>query len=65
MEPPVTFFKQANSLSVGEDALDIDSNGALGRVFAAHNSETKTFLSWTFLESHILDAVALALALPW
>ena len=65
MGPPVTFFKQANSLSVGEDALDVDANGALWRVLAAHNGEPKTLLSWAFFEGHILDAVALALALTW
>ena len=65
MGPPVTFFKQADSLSVGEDALDIDADGALWRVLAANNGESKTLLSWAFLKGHILDAVALALALAW
>ena len=61
----ITFFKQADSLSVREDALDVDADGALWRVLAAHNGESKTLLSWPFLKGHILDAVALALALAW
>ena len=60
-----TFFKQADSLSVGEDAFDVDADGALWRVLAAHNCEPKTLLSRPFLEGHILDAVALALPLAW
>ena len=61
----ITFFKQADSLSVREDALDVDADGALRRVLTAHDCEPKTLLSWTFLKGHILDAVALALSLAW
>lgn len=36
----ITFFKQADSLSVREDALDVDADGALWRVLTAYDGET-------------------------
>ena len=59
----LTFFEQPNSLPVGKDALDVDADRALWRVLASNNGESETFLAGTFLETHILDAVALTLAL--
>ena len=59
----LTFFEQPNSLAVGKDALDVDADRALWRVLASNNGESETFLARTFLETHILDAVALTLAL--
>ena len=50
-------------MAVGKDALDVDADRALWRVLASHNGESETFLAGTFLETHILDAVALTLAL--
>ena len=58
-----TFFEQPNSLAVGKDALDVDADRALWRVLASNNGESETFLARTLLETHILDAVALTLAL--
>ena len=59
----LTFFEQSNSLAVGKDALDVDADRALWRVLASNNGESETFLARTLLETHILDAVALTLAL--
>ena len=50
-------------MAVGKDALDVDADRALWRVLASNNGESETFLARTFLETHILDAVALTLAL--
>ena len=44
-----------DGLSHGEDGLDEDAHGALGRVDAAHNTEAQTLATRTLLELHRHD----------
>jgi len=65
VDSPLTFFEEPKGLSVGKDALDVDADGSLVGVLAAHHGEAETLVARSLHEDDILDAVHLALSLAW
>ena len=63
VDSPLTFFEEPKGLSVGKDALDVDADGSLVRVLAAHHGESQALVARALHEDDILDAVHLALSL--
>ena len=63
-----TFFEKPDGLAVGEDALDVDADGALGTVLAADHGEAEAAVAGALLEADVLDGkglvAGLAPALP-
>ena len=53
-----TFFQEPDGLAVGEDALDVDPDGAFGRVLAADHGEAQGPVPRPLLEADVLDGVA-------
>ncbi len=62
---PLTFFEKPKGLSIGKDALDVDADGSLVGVLAAHHGEAQALVARALHEDDILDAVHLALSLAW
>ena len=65
LKNPHTFFEEAECLTTGEDALDVDADGSLGGVLAPHHGEAQALVAGTLQEAHILYPVQLALSLAW
>ena len=60
---PLTFFQHSECLTIRKNAFHVNPDGTFGGIFAPDNSEAKTLLPRSLLESDIFDAVGLTFSL--